>query len=481
MIHDSLFDYSQLTLLHTLERSRFKSAVVCCSCVSYSMRRRVVVTGLGAVTPLGPTFCQTWKRLLLGESGVTTLEQALQCQNLSPDAFDREWKLAVQLPCQVAAPVLALSDSNGSNSTGSSRTTSRFVQLALQAGAEAWEHAGLSSSPYSHSSLKLDETRAGVSMGSGMSSVREVVAAASHASLKRLTPHFVPKVLANSAAGRLSIALNLQGPNYTASSACAAATHAIGDAYRTILFNQADVMLAGGAEAALDVWSLNGFCRLRALSTNHAPDDASRPFDTHRDGFVLGEGAAVLVLEELEHALARKATIYAELTGYGSSGDAHHVTAPDPEGRGAARAMQLAMGSTNDDSRVVDIDYVNAHATSTPMGDEIEARVISRVFQSNPQSNQVLVSSTKGATGHLLGAAGAIEAAFTVMTVHTGWVPPTRNLELSRSHTNDDDNEHPTCFQHVTDTAIHVPTLQAAVSNSFGFGGTNASLVFRKW
>jgi 3-oxoacyl-[acyl-carrier-protein] synthase II len=308
-----------------------------------------------------------------------------------------------------------------------------------------------------------------------MSGVREIVEAARtvyESGLRRLSPHFVPKVLANSAAGRLSLQHDLRGPNHSASTACAAGAHAIGDAMRCIQYDNADIMLAGGTEACIDPLSVAGFCRLRALSTSFEPHEASRPFDRLRDGFVMGEGAAILVLEELEHAKQRGVPILAELRGYGLTGDAYHVTAPDPEGRGAERAMKMALHQAG--LPTSSVQYVNAHATSTPKGDEIEALAIDRTLISVDRSKDLFVSSTKGATGHLLGAAGALEAAFTIMSLTTGSIPPTRNLEAM------DQDENPISFRHVQETLINVDDLDVAMSNSFGFGGTNASLVFAK-
>ena len=426
--------------------------------------RRVVVTGIGAITPLGGSFRDTWKGLLDKACGVTSLQNALHQQEaIALDELD----LSKELPCQVAAPVLR-EFYNGQ----SFRNTARFVEFALLAGSEALRQANLLQSQGEQEQITsdLDRERVGVSIGSGMSSVREVVLAAhtiEKSGLRRVSPHFVPTVLSNSAAGRLSIQYSLQGPNTSVSTACAAGTHAIGDAMRYIQYGAADVMLAGGAEAAIDVYSLNGFCRLRALSTsfNDIPEESSRPFDSRRNGFVMGEGAAVLVLEEKEHAIRRQAPILAELVGYGLTGDAYHVTAPEPEGKGAKRAMEMALGSI-DGSRV---GYVNAHATSTPMGDAIEALAIDTVLRRSKTESQLHVSSTKGATGHLLGAAGALEAAFTVQGLKEGVIPPTINLQDAEESK----------FRHVRDT-LHVPDLTIAMSNSFGFGGTNATLLFEK-
>jgi len=425
-----------------------------------ALHRRVVVTGIGAITPLGNTLETSWKALLRNEHGITSLEGALRQQNLSLDGLARELAQAKALPCQVAAPVRGIVHDS---------RTARFVQLALLAGAEAVDHAQLRFAPNNSVNPRI-----GVCVGSGMSSVREIVQAAqlvSEYGIRKLSPYFVPKVLANSAAGRLSLEYNLGGPNLAASTACAAGAHAIGDAMRCIQYNNADVMLAGGAESCIDPLSMAGFCRLRALSTSFPPGESSRPFDRLRDGFVMGEGAAIFVLEELEHAKGRGATILAELCGYGLSGDGHHVTSPDPLGRGAERAMSMALECAGIDASLV--DYVNAHATSTPMGDEIEAKTIDRRMGVCRISN-LFVSSTKGATGHLLGAAGAVEAAFTVMAMQDSMIPPTRNLNINEMT----DIEQQVSFNHVIESTES--TVDIAMTNSFGFGGTNASLVFSK-
>jgi 3-oxoacyl-[acyl-carrier-protein] synthase II len=420
--------------------------------------RRVVVTGIGTITPLGNTLLASWKSLLRNEHGVMTLEEALRHQNLTHDALAIELTLAKVLPCQVAAPV---------RDVAQDIRTARFVHLALLAGDEAVKQAQLTFSGDFN-------PRIGACVGSGMSSVREIVQAAtlvSESGIRRLSPHFVPKVLANSAAGRLSLEYNLGGPNLAPSTACAAGAHAIGDAMRCIQHNDADVMLAGGSESCIDPLSMAGFCRLRALSTSFPPGESSRPFDRLRDGFVMGEGAAILVLEELEHARARGAKVLAELRGYGLSGDGYHLTAPDPQGRGSERAMSMALQSAGMDAS--DIGYVNAHATSTPMGDDIEASTISRRMGVG-RTSDLFVSSTKGATGHLLGAAGAVEAAFTIMALQDGILPPTRNLSLDDRN----ETEKEIAFRHVIESTEW--QVDAAMTNSFGFGGTNASLIFSK-
>jgi len=472
------------------------------------------------VTPIGNSLVDSWNALLRPPSnssdgsGLTSLTKALEWQNLPEEQLERELQAAQALPCQVAAPVKFSEPALQHDSR-----TPRFVQMALQSGREALEQAGLlslllgDSSDSSNSNVAstsystlaaislsssdstttiINRERIGVCIGSGMSGVREIVEAARTVEtrgLRRLSPHFVPKVLSNSAAGRLSLEYSFQGPNHSVSTACAAGTHAIGDALRCIQYDNADIMIAGGAEACIDPLSMAGFSRLKALSTsfNDIPEQASRPFDKDRDGFVMGEGAALLVLEELEHAKRRNAPILAEICGYGLSGDAHHITAPDPDGRGAERAMRMAMGQAADatsmEPRQLEtlIGYVNAHATSTPKGDEIEARCIDRIFQRNSSEKTssdnppLFVSSTKGATGHLLGAAGAIEAAFTVLSLVHQTIPPTRNLYHIP------DSELLPGFQHAMNEPIQVENMQYAINNSFGFGGTNASLVLKQY
>lgn len=416
--------------------------------------RRVVVTGMGAVTPLGNTLLSSWRALIAMESGITTLEEALRHQGLTDDCLARELEAARALPCQVAAPVKGIETDS---------RTARFVQFALHAGAEAMAQTKL---------VEYLETtgcheRVGVCVGNAMSSVREIVEAmrtVEQKGLRRLTPHFVPKVLSNSAAGRLSLEYKLQGPNHSTSTACAAGAHAIGDAMKCIQYGDADIMLAGGTEACIDPLSMAGFTRLRALSGNTDPQRASRPFDATRDGFVMGEGAAILILEELEHAKRRDAHILAELCGYGLTGDAYHITSPDPNGNGAKRAMSMALQRACIED-LSTVDYLNAHATSTPVGDDIESRAINSIFGSH-----LMVSATKGATGHLLGAAGAVEAAFTIQALCTKLIPATLNLELILDSEKVD-------FHHVVETTQR-KDLTVAMTNSFGFGGTNASLVF---
>mmetsp|Transcript_18817 Transcript_18817/g.23092 ORF Transcript_18817/g.23092 Transcript_18817/m.23092 type:complete len:463 (+) Transcript_18817:125-1513(+) len=448
----------------------------------FNLHRRVVVTGIGAVSPLGKDFTSTWKHLTSPEStlgndkiGITTLEEAIFAQNLPSDILGNELKLAKLLPSQVAAPV---------RNVQYDARTSRFVQLALIAAQESLHQSGLWSwlgldnctsgsdeSKRNEGKIEERQNRIGTCIGSGMSSVREIISAhetvTSKNSLRRLSPHFVPKVLCNSASSRVALEFQLKGPNLAPSTACAAGAHAIGEAMRCIQYGDVDIMIAGGAEACIDPISMGGFARLKALSTkyNDNPIISSRPFDRDRDGFVMGEGSCVLVLEEMEHAIRRGAPILCEIKGYGISGDAYHVTSPDPEGTGAERAMKMALNRAQIDPGIV--DYVNAHATSTPIGDAIEEGTIDRVAHASAREKRLYVSSTKGATGHLLGACGAIEAAFSVMSIVDGIIPPTRNLESYDQRQ----------FQHVSNSPVH-DEINVSISNSFGFGGTNVAIVF---
>lgn len=445
-----------------------------------SLQRRVVVTGIGGITPLGETFHESWSNLIYNtpstigniNAGITNLEEALHVQNLPEAQHDAEWKLMQTLPCQVAAPVRGLEYDT---------RTSRFVQMALVAGKEAigqahlGAHLGLSKDDTESPSPTVlrNRTRTGISIGSAISSLRETLLAAAQPH-RRLSPHTIPKILSNSPSARTSLEFHLEGPNLTHGTACAAASHAIGDAMRSILWDDADIMLAGGSDASLDPLCLASFCKLRALSSNFndTPELASRPFDKNRDGFVMGEGSVILVLEELEHAKQRGAKILCELSGYGSSGDAHHITSPDPKGKGAERSIRMAMDRAG--LLPHDVDYVNAHATSTPMGDDIEASTIQRVFGSSLEKRErdVFMSSTKGATGHLLGASGAIEAAISVMSIVEGKIPATWNLHDKGGNLREDKIQ----VNHVTETLDQ--QVNTALSNSFGFGGTNASLIF---
>ncbi|KAI7782961.1 condensing enzyme with mitochondrial function [Diaporthe eres] len=429
--------------------------------------RRVVVTGLGAISPLGVGAHRTWQRLLAGQSGIVDIS-AVEPQT--------QWK---GLPSSVAGVVPSGSTGKADGRWGPSdwldageqRRMSRFAQYAIAATSMALDHAGWAPS----SQADLEAT--GVCLGSGIGNLDEMYStsvAFDKDGYKKVSPLFVPKILINLAAGHISMKYGFQGPNHSATTACTTGAHSIGDASRFIAFGDADVMIAGGAESCIHPLTFAGFGRSRSLSTafNHDPSSSCRPFDKDRDGFVVAEGAAVLVLEELEHAKARGANILAELAGYGCSGDAHHMTAPREDGSGALLAMKRAL--RNADVRPRQVNYINAHATSTPIGDTAEARAIGTLMlgeEGVEKDSQVTVSSTKGAVGHLLGAAGAIEALFCVLAITDNAVPPTLNLHSP--NVGFDFNFVPLQSQ---DRQVDV-----AMSNSFGFGGTNASLVFSRY
>ena len=413
------------------------------------LSRRVVVTGLGLVTPLGLGAPANWSALLAARSGIGPIT-----------AFDTtgfDVRIAGQVPDFDLAPFIGRKDA---------KKMDRFIHHALVAARLAGDDAGLS--------CPLPEAlgeRTGVLVGSGLGGLQTIEESIEILRTKgpsRLSPFTIPRLITNLAPGHISILYNALGPNLSAVSACATGAHAVGDAARLIALGEMDVMFAGGAEATITPLGIGGFAAMKALSTrNDSPGDASRPFDAERDGFVAAEGAGVLILEALDHARARGARIYAELLGYGASSDAHHITAPDPEGRGARRAMKAAL----EDAGVApeDVDYVNAHGTSTPFNDTIETFALKQVF--GDHARQLWISSTKGCTGHMLGAAGAVEAAYTALALATGEVPPTANLE----------HPDPACdLDYVPREARRRP-LNVAISNSFGFGGTNACLVFRRF
>ena len=416
------------------------------------VRRRVVVTGLGGVTPLGKCIESTWKSILhMKEAHSHVMETGHTVYSI-PDNY-----VTTTIP-------------------SSNRRISRFVQLALQAGQEALLHSGLllpSSQQTPHHDHDDEEEEVyedrGVSIGCGLSCVEEISMAASmegRTSMKRLSPYFVPKVLLNSAAGQVSMKFNYGGPNLAPTTACAAGSHAIIDAYHCIQRGDANIMLAGGTESCLDPIALSGFHRLKALSST----STSSPFDVNRNGFIMSEGASILVLEDYQHAIQRNCTtIYAEIIGYGMTADAHHIT--QPNGYGAQRAMSMATTTTND------VDYINAHATSTPVGDRMEVNAIYNVF--SPRQNKPLyVSSTKGATGHLLGAAGALEASLSILSLRDQIIPPTLHLQQPMPEIFINSNHHNNIIYPTQ--PIHTTNLQTTLSNSFGFGGTNACLLFQK-
>ena len=410
-------------------------------------RRRVVVTGLGAVTPLGADAASSWESALAGRSGVGPVTR------FAPGAQ----------PVRIAAEVRGPLDTSRIPPK-ELRRLDRFVLYAALAADEALRDAGLAGDG------GTPDERFGVSIGSGIGGVETLLE--NHRQLlageRRLSPFFIPMTIANMAAGFVAIRHGLRGPNLCTTTACSSGAHAIGEALRLIERGDADAMLAGGSEAVVNELVMAGFAALRALSTrNDEPEHASRPFDVERDGFVVGEGAALLVLEALDHARRRGATPLAELVGYAAGADAGHVAAPDESGEGAARCMRAALADAG--VAPAELGYVNAHATATPAGDVAEARAIRRVL--GPAAEHVPVSATKSMTGHLLGAAGAVEALFCVRALQTGWLPPTTNL----------DHPDPECaLDHVAHKARHA-SARVALSNSFGFGGTNATLVLRRW
>ena len=417
--------------------------------------RRVVVTGMGIACPLGVGVEHVWKRLINAESGITAIQ--------SWDTKD--------LPSKIAGMVPA-----GTRATGGldlaewipikdQKKMDRFTHLAMAAASEAVEDSGW---------VPKDEDErcaTGVMIGSGIGGLGTIYDAAvmvSQGKGRRLSPFFIPQALINLASGHVSIKYGFKGPNHSVVTACATGVHAIGDAARLIALGDADVMVAGGAEGAVNELGMAGFCASRALSTefNDRPTAASRPWDKDRDGFVMGEGSGVLVLEERDHAIARGAKIYGEVCGYGMSGDAFHITAPAEGHDGAFRAMKAAF--RNGGLQPGDVQYINAHGTSTPLGDDLELQAVERFF--GPDAANVAMSSTKSATGHLLGAAGAIEAIFSLLAIRDSVLPPTLNLE---------NPSRESVIDRVPLTAQE-RRVDIALSNSFGFGGTNASILFKR-
>ncbi|HEY4136711.1 MAG TPA: beta-ketoacyl-ACP synthase II [Alphaproteobacteria bacterium] len=419
--------------------------------------RRVVVTGLGLVTPLGCGVEATWDRLIKGESGLRAIQ--------SFDVSDITTKIAGQVPLGDKAS--GLFNPDDWVDTKDRKKMDQFIIFALAAAIQAVEDSGWMPT------AEEDRDRTGVMIGSGIGglpSIAEGAMTIHEKGPRRLSPFFIPAALINLASGHVSIKYGFRGPNHAVVTACSTGAHAIGDAARLIQWEDADVMVAGGTEAAVCRLGLAGFAAARAMSTNFndTPEKGSRPWDKDRDGFVMGEGAGVVVLEEYEHAKKRGAKIYGEIIGYGMSGDAYHLTAPTPDGNGAYRAMQAALkrAQISPDQ----IGYVNAHGTSTPLGDEIELGAVKRVFGDHATTN-LSMSSTKSAIGHLLGAAGSVEAIFSLLAIKNGILPPTLNL----------DNPSPGC--EVVDLVPHKAKekkLDYALSNSFGFGGTNAALIFGK-
>jgi 3-oxoacyl-[acyl-carrier-protein] synthase II len=409
--------------------------------------RRVVLTGVGAVTPIGNTAKELWTGLTHGRSGIGPITRfdpagyatriAGEIRNFDPLAFvDKKEarRLDPYLQYAIAASVMAVSDA-------------------------------------SLDPAQTDAERFGVLIGSGIGGITTLLDG-EHALLAkgpdRVSPFIIPMLIVNMAAGLVSMRFGAKGPNSAVVTACATGNHAIGDAFRLIRYDEADVMIAGGAEAMIVPLTIAGFCAMKAMSTrNDDPQKASRPFDAGRDGFVCGEGAGIVVLESLEHAVRRDARIYAEIIGYGMTGDAHHMTAPDPEGDGAARAMTLALKSAG--LQPSEVGYINAHGTSTPYNDKFETLAIKRVF--GDHAKKLAVSSTKSMTGHLLGAAGGVEAIATTLALHHGVLPPTINYETP----------DPDCDLDYVPNLARKQDVDVAISNAFGFGGTNATLAFRKY
>ncbi len=417
--------------------------------------RRVVVTGLGLVTPLACGVEATWKRLIAGESGLGAIQ--------SFDVSDLPAKIAGQVPLGETSEGRFNADDWVPHKD--QKKMDPFIIFGLAAATQAVEDSGWKPTDAE------GQDRTGVMIGSGIGGLQAIYDGSitlKERGPRRISPFFIPSALINLVSGHLSIKYGFRGPNHSAVTACATGAHAIGDAGRLIMLGDADVMVAGGTEAAICRLGIAGFAAARALSTgfNDEPQRASRPWDKGRDGFVMGEGAGVVVLEEYEHAKKRGAKIYAELTGYGLSGDAHHITAPPEDGNGGFRAMGAAL--RNAKLNVEDIDYINAHGTSTPLGDEIELGAVKRLF--GAAAYKLSMSSTKSAIGHLLGAAGGVEAVFSILALRDQVAPPTRNLE--------DPSEG--CDIDLVPIHAKPRPIRHALSNSFGFGGTNAAVIFSR-
>lgn len=406
--------------------------------------RRVVVTGLGTINPLGNTVDSSWNSLINSNSGISKI-----------DNFD-----VSNLPCKIAG-IISDSDINEEIvSLRDQKKIDRFITLGLIAAEEAIKDSGFISQG-------SNSFRSGVMVGSGIGGLDTIYKNSSildNRGLRKISPFFIPSSLINLLSGQISIKYNLKGPNSSPVTACATGTHAIGDSFTLIKNNKADLMICGGAEAAVCPLGISGFSAARALcdTFNDFPEKASRPWDKDRSGFVMGEGAGVLVIEELEHAKKRNAKIYCEIKGYGMSGDAYHITKPSEDGNGGFRAMEMALNESSLNPE--NIDYVNAHGTSTPVGDSIELGAVERLFGSN---KKLCMSSNKSAIGHLLGAAGAVEAIFSIKSIHTKTLPPTLNLD------NPDSNSFINLIPHESISM----SIKNIISNSFGFGGTNASIV----
>jgi 3-oxoacyl-[acyl-carrier-protein] synthase II len=413
------------------------------------LARRVVVTGIGLLCGIGRTAPEVWNNLLAGKSGMAPIT-----------SFD-----TTGFPVMFAAEVKGF-DPLDFMDKKEARKMGRFIHFALAAAHEALKHSGLKIGPE-------NAERVGVHIGSGIGGfdvIEREHSAMLHGGPRKISPFFIPATIANLAAGQVSIRYGALGPNEATSTACTTSAHSVGNAFRTIERDDADVIIAGGAEAAITPMGVGGFAAMRALSTRNAdPEHACRPFDKDRDGFVVGEGAGILVLEELEHARARDAAILAEIVGYGMSADAYHITSMAPHGEGCLRAMKNALRSAK--LQPHEVDYVNAHATSTPLGDALETAAIKSLFSEHASSGKLLVSSTKSMTGHLLGGAGGLEAGITIMALQRQIVPPTTNL----------DDPDPACDLNYIANKPQAAKVDVALSNSFGFGGTNGALIFRRW
>lgn len=409
-------------------------------------RRRVVITGLGIVSPVGIGVAENWENIVAGKSGITRITR-----------FDPS-----RLSSQIAGEVKGF-DPGQYLSAKEIRRMDRFIHLGLAAGIEAIKDSGIEVTP-------LNAERIGVNIGSGIGGL-PLIEDSHNALLKggprKISPFFIPGTIINMISGNLSILYGLKGPNLAIATACTTATHCVGDSARLIEYGDADIMIAGGAESTVTELTIGGFSAAKALSTrNDDPATASRPWDVGRDGFVLGEGAGIVVLEEMEHAKKRGARIYAELAGFGMSADAHHITAPCEDGEGAARCILNAL--RNSGINTDQVDYVNAHGTSTPLGDIAETVAVKRCF--GDHARKLAMSSTKSMTGHLLGAAGGVEAVYSALSIHHQVAPPTINIF----------EQDPQCdLDYIPNTARNMK-IEVALSNSFGFGGTNGTLVFRK-
>jgi 3-oxoacyl-[acyl-carrier-protein] synthase II len=411
------------------------------------VKRRVVVTGIGLITPLGIGTEQTWSALINGQSGIGPITRF--------DASDQA--------SQIAAEVKGFNPEDWFEKK-QAKNLDTFVQYAVAAADLAWKSSGLSITD-------ANVNRVGVITGCGMGglpTIEEYHGILINKGPRKITPFFIPRVIPNMPSGHISMRIGCKGPNLTQTTACAAGTHAVGEAFRHIAYGDCDAAITGGTESVICPLAVGGFSAMKALSTrNDDPTAASRPFDRDRDGFVISEGAGMLVFEELEAAKRRGATIYAEIIGYGQSSDAYHIAAPPEDGEGAARCMAAALR----DARLnpEDIDYINAHGTSTPLNDRCETLAIKTVFGAH--AYRLAVSSTKSMTGHMLGAAGGIEAAFTALSLHHGILPPTANLQ----------NQDPDCDLDYVPLTARTKRIETAMSNSFGFGGTNGVVVFRRF